>query len=74
MNLRKRSGQRAVVTGVPGTPPPELHCPACDRILSYRETIYGGVQPPERWDSYDCKYCRARFEYRHRTRFLRSVA
>jgi len=39
----------------------------CDRRLIYRQTVYNGVNPRERWDYYDCIKC-GPFEYRHRTR------
>jgi uncharacterized protein YbaR (Trm112 family) len=63
----------SVVTFNPGTPAPILSCPACDTTLRYKETIYGGVQPAERWDRFACPTCRLSFEYRHRTRKLKSI-
>ncbi len=54
----------------PHPPAPELLCPTCDQQLLFKVAIFGGVQPIERWDHYDCRTCGA-FEYRHRTRQLR---
>jgi hypothetical protein len=34
----------------PDPPAPSLVCPSCDEHLRFRETIYGGVSPEERWD------------------------
>jgi hypothetical protein len=59
-------------TSRPVTPAPTLTCPLCDGALQYRQTIYGGDQPPERWDQYDCAKCGS-FEYRHRTQELRRI-
>jgi len=52
--------------------PPSLFCPRCDQVLRYRESVYGGVKPPERWDYFDCASC-GKFVYRDRTRKLRRV-
>jgi hypothetical protein len=51
-----------------------MQCPMCDRPLDYLKTIIGGVRPTERWDFYQCGSCRAVFEYRHRTRQLRTAS
>jgi predicted RNA-binding Zn-ribbon protein involved in translation (DUF1610 family) len=56
----------AVFTSSPDTPAPHLLCPNCAGPLTYRETVYGGVKPAERWDYYDCPTCGG-FQYRHRT-------
>ena len=52
--------------------PPQLRCPSCDEPLTYLETVLSNVKPPERWDQFECRAC-GRFEFRHRTRQLRSV-
>ncbi len=57
-------------TREPSTPPPALVCPSCDGPLHYRQTVQGGVKPPERWDYFDCVTC-GTFVYRERTRKLR---
>jgi len=68
-----RSQRAASFTSVPGTPAPDLVCPLCDCPLMYRQTVFGGVNPPERWDYFDCDRC-GPFEYRQRTRKLRKTA
>jgi hypothetical protein len=50
-----------------------MTCPACLQPLSYKHTIVGGVQPPERWDHFECPRRCGQFEYRHRTRKLKRV-
>jgi hypothetical protein len=60
----------AFFTSEPETPAPVLTCPICDSELIYRQTVLGGVRPPERWDYLDCR-TRGPFEYRYRTRHLR---
>jgi hypothetical protein len=67
---RKKPRQPAVITTAPETPPLTTVCPTCDRRLVYRQTVYNGVNPRERWDYYDCAKC-GPFDYRHRTRKLR---
>ena len=62
----------AEFTHHPDVPAPDLRCPTCDSSLVYRETIYSGIQPKERWDCYDCRIC-GPLEYRQRTRRLRHV-
>ncbi|MGE0449574.1 MAG: hypothetical protein AB7Q29_08325 [Vicinamibacterales bacterium] len=57
------------VTSAPEVPAPALFCPSCGRPLRYRETVFGGVVPPERWDYYHCGTC-GEFSYRQRTRRL----
>jgi hypothetical protein len=39
----------------------------------YRQTVIGGVKPRERWDYYDCRTC-GPFQYRHRTKLLKSAS
>jgi len=60
----------SIFTSQPDTPAPFLKCPACDSPLIYRQTVFSGVQPPERWDYLECRIC-GPFEYRHRTRKIR---
>lgn len=62
----------ATFTSSPETPAPNLLCPQCQRSLVYRQTVFNGVNPIERWDYLECRMCGA-FEYRHRTRKLRSA-
>jgi CheY-like chemotaxis protein len=71
--VRARSHQRFTTMTPPALPPP-LMCPSCDRPLTYQESCIGGVSErhPEQWDFYVCAWCGA-FEYRQRTRKLRSV-
>lgn len=64
--------RRAIFTTTPDVPAPELQCPACNRPLAYRQTVLGGLQPPERWDYYECRRC-GFFDYRHRARKLRRI-
>jgi DNA-binding response OmpR family regulator len=53
---------------------PALQCPSCDGRLRYERSHVGGVSDrhPEQWDRFVCPRC-GTFEYRHRTRKLRSV-
>jgi hypothetical protein len=67
---RKKPRQSALITTAPDTPPLIVICPRCDRRLIYRQTVYNGVNPRERWDYYHCTKC-GPFDYRHRTRKLR---
>ena len=64
-----------VTTSAPSIPPPDLWCPRCDRLLHYQRSFVGGVsqRKPEQWDEYKCSSTCGSFEYRHRTRHLRSV-
>ncbi len=64
--------RRARFTTTPDTPPPLLDCPHCQRPLVYRQTVYNGVNPLERWDHFDCRRC-GPFEYRQRTRVIKSL-
>ena len=59
-------------TSTPDGPAPQLLCPVCEKPLVYRQTVYGGVNPPERWDYLECRTCGS-FEYRHRTKTLRAT-
>ena len=75
---RRRSLKKAyqrVTTTTPSIPPPELWCPRCDRPLQYERSFVGGVsqRQPEQWDQYGCASKCGVFEYRHRTRKLRSA-
>jgi hypothetical protein len=54
----------------PETPPPQVRCPNCDLVLKYRQTVFNGLAPRERWDLFTCHRC-GPFDYRHRTRRLR---
>jgi transcription elongation factor Elf1 len=67
--MHKRS---SLFTSRPETPPPVLTCPVCESPLIYWQTVVGGVRPQERWDFLECRSC-GPFEYRHRTRRLRSI-
>ena len=60
------------ITTKPDSPPPPLTCPKCDQLLTYRQTVIGGVQNPERWDYYECPTCGV-FKYAEGTRRLSSV-
>jgi len=64
-----------IETSDPSVPPVDLLCPICTRRLRYQKTYIGGVSQlhPERWDYYTCAEC-GNFQYRYRTRKLRSVS
>jgi len=47
-----------------------MMCPKCDKALGYQQTVFGGIDPPERWDYYACNSCGDAFRYRPRTRRL----
>jgi hypothetical protein len=64
--------RKARITSTPVDPAPQLFCPVCVLPLLYRQTVFSGMHPVERWDQYACRSCGA-FEYRHRTRQLRPV-
>jgi two-component system chemotaxis response regulator CheY len=70
-----KSHTRFATTTPPVSPPP-LNCPRCDRVLVYTQSYIGGVnaQHSEQWDEYRCDAGCGTFEYRHRTRTLRTVA
>ena len=70
--MSSRVDRRATFTRNPAVPAPVLRCPTCDDRLTYRETVLGGVKPPERWDYYDCRRC-GLFEFRQRTRKFRKM-
>ena len=36
----------SVLTSTPDPPQPQLHRPNCDHPLTYRETVFSGVNPP----------------------------
>jgi len=61
-------------TRQPPSPPPDLYCPVCEEPLRYVVSHVGGVSErnSEQWDYFDCAGCRGTFEYRHRTRKLRT--
>ena len=63
-------------TTTPSMPPPLVVCPACDCPLSYSHSNVGGVnaKAAEQWDYYDCSRGCGSFQYRQRTRKLRSVS
>ncbi len=67
---RKRDKRSAVFTSSPEIHAPRLTCPACNQVLHYRQTVFSGVKPIERWDCFDCTAC-GPFVYRERTRTLR---
>ena len=62
----------ATFTSYPDTLAPQLLCPECERPLVYRQTMFNGTKPIERWDYLECRTC-GTFQYRHRTRKLRST-
>jgi CheY-like chemotaxis protein len=70
---KARSRERYVSTNPP-QPPPHLRCPQCDAALQYDRSHVGGVSDrhPEQWDYFVCATHGA-FQYRHRTRKLRSA-
>jgi hypothetical protein len=67
---RKRGKRSAIFTSTPDIGAPELSCPACNTALAYKQTVFGGVNPIERWDCFNCASC-GPFVYRQRTRALR---
>jgi hypothetical protein len=67
-----RKNATATFTSYPEAPAPACFCAVCGRPLVYRQTVYSGVSPLERWDFYECRTC-GPFEYCHRTRRLRST-
>jgi hypothetical protein len=54
----------------PEPPAPSLICPDCDSALRFKHAVFGGVNPEERWDYFNCDTC-GEFVYRERTRKLR---
>lgn len=70
-NERGSNGQSQMRRGIP---PPLLRCVRCDAVLAHDRTYWGGVpKNVERWDVYSCPGGCGTFEYRHRTRTIRSV-
>jgi two-component system chemotaxis response regulator CheY len=71
---RSRTCSRFTTTTPPLAPRP-LTCPYCDRPLVYERSHIGGVSDleHEQWDYYTCPAWCGAFQYRHRTRRLRSV-
>jgi len=69
---KPKTRRPATFTSDPDTPAPQLPCPACNGPLAYRQTVFNGVKPVERWDYLECRTCGI-FEYRQRTRKLRSA-
>jgi predicted RNA-binding Zn-ribbon protein involved in translation (DUF1610 family) len=61
-----RSHLRNRFTSTPETAAPHHDCPACGRPLIYRQTVFGGLNPAERRDYYDCRTC-GPYIFRHRT-------
>ena len=66
----RRTRLPALVTSTPNPAAPKLFCPGCEQPLAYRQTVFGGVSPQERWDYFECGAC-GEFVYRERTRKLR---
>jgi hypothetical protein len=75
---RSRSGRRGSDarathrTTHPDPPPPSLSCPECREKLTYVQTYVSGFPDAERWDLFRCS-AHGAFEYRHRTRRLKTV-
>jgi CheY-like chemotaxis protein len=71
---KARSRERYVSTSPPQSPP-HLRCPQCDAALQYDRSHVGGVSDrhPEQWDYFVCA-THGVFQYRHRTRKLRSAS
>jgi hypothetical protein len=67
---RKRGKRSAIFTSTPDVGAPELLCPTCAQVLAYKQTVFSGVKPIERWDYFNCTAC-GPFVYRERTRALR---
>ena len=69
-----RAHQRFATTN-PALKPPALVCPRCDLALRYERSQVGGVNErnPEQWDYFVCKRGCGTFQYRQRTRKIRSV-
>jgi CheY-like chemotaxis protein len=70
---RTLTGQLGGFTTAPSQVPPNLHCPSCGRSLAYSHSHTGGVSVQrEQWDYYACNAC-GKFQYRQRTRKLKSL-
>jgi hypothetical protein len=67
---RKRDRRPAIFTSAPEIDAPQLTCPSCACALAYKQTVFSGVKPIERWDYFNCDSC-GPFVYRERTRALR---
>jgi CheY-like chemotaxis protein len=72
--ILSRTYSRGTTTAPPAAPP-ELRCPLCDGPLVYERSFIGGVsvRHPEQWDYFACQSGCGKFEYRQRTRKLRTV-
>jgi DNA-binding response OmpR family regulator len=72
---RKSRAHKRYSTTRPANAPAAIRCPSCDRALDYDSTQIGGVSAcdPEQWDYYECASGCGRFQYRPRTRKLRTV-
>ena len=66
---RKRGRRSAIFTSTPDVGAAKLRCPRCEHALAYKQTVFSGVKPIERWDYFDCASC-GPFVYRERTRAL----
>ena len=62
----------SVMTSAPVPPAPPLTCPQCLEPLSYRHTVFGGIEESERWDYYECWTC-GPFQLRQRTGAVRAL-
>jgi CheY-like chemotaxis protein len=71
---KARAHERYMSTDPPQAPP-HLRCPQCDAALQYDRSHVGGVSDrhPEQWDYFVCP-AHGVFQYRHRTRRLRSAS
>ena len=78
-----RHGQKAKAnqrcsTARPACAPPQFVCPQCDSALRYDFSHVGGVSATngEQWDYFTCRgrCLGVRYQYRHRTRKLRSIS
>jgi len=69
-----RLHQRYTSTTPPLTPP-DLICPRCEGRLKYDRSYVGGVsrRHPEQWDYFECPGGCGRFQYRQRTRKIRTI-
>ena len=72
---RNSRAHKRYTTTRPPMAPAAVRCPSCDRSLDYESSQIGGVSAvePEQWDYYSCPSGCGRFQYRPRTRKLRSV-
>lgn len=73
-SMKSHSYERYVTTLPPRVPPP-LRCPTCDCALVYVRSQVGGVSAtnPEQWDLFECPANCGSFEYRQRTKFVKSL-